>query len=192
MSASPTPVQPRKSNLLWWILGIVGGGICLIVVGSVILGLYVARQIHLKQSPEHVEIQTSVGSLKVSKDEAHPTGLPVYPDSMPEKADAAQVEISGAGQKLGLAVEKYNSTHPLDKVQAWYAHRLSSDFRLAPRSNGNSKQRVPSGTMENVNVDDADAAFVSDRGESERVVALKRQGGGTEITLLTVGKREPQ
>ncbi|HTP45242.1 MAG TPA: hypothetical protein VMJ13_11790, partial [Candidatus Acidoferrum sp.] len=43
-----------------------------------------------------------------------------------------------------------------------------------------------------VDVKTTDVAFVDDRGNGARVVALGRHGDGTEITLVRAGKKEPQ
>ena len=73
-------------------------------------------------------------------------------------------------------------------MQAWYAAKLGSDFKMkAPGKNDHDQiPGVP------VNVDSTDVAFVDDRGDGAKVVALGHHGDGTEITLIRAGKKEAQ
>ena len=186
-SLPPSP-QPRSNNAVWWILGIIGGGIVLLVLAGLTDAGLIIRHINVRDSGSRVDIQTPVGEIKVNKDEMHPTGLPVYPGATKATDNnGGSADISVGGEGLGIGAESYDSTDSLEKVRDWYHDRLGPAFRLE------------TGKDERVKLDRAhfdmgeqDLAFVDDRGDGARLVALKKTDTGVKITLLRVGKREAQ
>jgi hypothetical protein len=196
MSTVPVPPpQPARSNALWWILGILGIlGACfvILVLGSVLIGLFLARQVHVHQAGNKVEIQTPMGAINVNKDQ-HTAGLPVYPGATSGHDDTGNVEINAMNHSVGLAIEKYTTPDSYEKVQEWYRKRLGPDFSYSlkdehPPAEPNNRRNSP-GSM---NFNDADGAFVSQSNDGAKVVALKRIGEGTQIELLRVGRKELQ
>jgi hypothetical protein len=185
----PYQQPPKKSsNVIWWVLGIIGACIVLVMIAGLIVVSALVHRVKVNARDNKVEIETPVGSLKVNQDSAHATGLPVYPGATPEKSQGANFEVSANGKSAGLAIEKYNSDDPRETVQAWYANRLGPDFKLQVATPGDNDQipGVP------VKMNSTDVAFVNDRGDGAKVVALARHGEGTEITLVRVGKKEAQ
>src|ERR1700688_4808333 len=78
-AAIPPQLQRRSNNAVWWILGIVDGGIVVMVLfGLALAGLFI-RNLRFHNQGNNVEIQTPVGAIKVNKDVPRATGLPVYP-----------------------------------------------------------------------------------------------------------------
>jgi len=190
-SAQP-PAPPRPSNnAIWWVLGIVGGCIVLMIIaGLTFAGLFL-RRVNIRNSGNTVDIQTPVGEIKVNQDELHATGLPVYPGAIKysdENSRGGSADISFGGEGLGIAVENYISQDSLDKVRDWYRNRLGSTFRLETGKDQEAEFR-----RAKINVSsDQDLAFVDDHGDKVRVVALKKTDDGVKITLLRLGKREAQ
>jgi hypothetical protein len=192
MSTVPVPPPQRSNNALWWILGILGACFLVLVLGSVLIGLFVARQVHIHQAGNKVEIQTPMGAIKVNGDK-HSVGLPVYPGAASADNNNGNVEINALSQAVGIAIEKYTTPDPLDKVQDWYRKRLGPDFDF---EQGHSHSSTDFNNHWNkkgsINFNDADGAFVNKMNDGARVVALKRTADGTEIQLLRVGKKELQ
>jgi hypothetical protein len=184
----PQPGARKPSNAIWWVLGIIGACIVLVMIAGLVVVSALVHRVKVNTRDNKVEIETPVGSLKVNQDSAHATGLPVYPGAMPEKSQGADFEVSANGKSAGLAIEKYNSDDPRETVQAWYANRLGPDFKLQVSKPGDNDQ-IP-GVPVDMKADDV--AFVNDRGDGAKVVALTRHGEGTEITLVRVGKKEAQ
>ncbi len=177
----------RDNNAVWWILGIVAGGIMLMVVfGLALAGMFLHR-VHLHSSEKNVDVQTPVGEFKVDTDSSHHTGLPLYPGATlsDNNNGNAHVELSFDDNGVGLAVETYKTDDSLDDVSAWYQKQLGPSFRReTPKANG-----MPHHT----NVDsNADIAYVDDKGNGARVVALTQEDHGVKINLVRVGKRETQ
>jgi hypothetical protein len=182
------PPQQRSSNAIWWVLGIIGACIVLVMIAGLLVVSAILHRVHVNTADNKVDIRTPVGELKVDQDSEHATGLPVYPGATLEKSEGASFEVSANGKAAGLAVEKYVSDDSRDKVQDWYAKRLGPEFKLNSDTQ-NGKDEIPGLP---VDVQTTDLAFVSKRSESTRVVALGHKDDGTEITLVRVGKKEPQ
>ncbi len=177
----------RDNNAVWWILGIVAGGIVIMIIfGLALAGMFLHR-VHVNGSENKVDIQTPVGELKVDTDSAHSTGLPVYPgaDRSDEKNKNAHIELNAGDTGVGLAVENYTTDDSLDDVTAWYQKHLSPSFR---RENPQRVKFERDDEMDH----HADVAFVDDRGNGARVVALTKKGDGVAISLVRAGKRETQ
>lgn len=179
---------PRRDNsAVWWILGIVVGGIVIMMVFGLALAAMFVHRIHVKESAKNVEIQTPVGELKVNSDSAHATGLPIYPGATPssDNGKSARIELNATGGSgVGLAVETYRSDDSLEEVAEWYQKQLGPNFR---RENGDQISDMPS-----MNEHKADLAFVDDHGNGARVIALTKEEDDVKIALIRVGKRETQ
>jgi hypothetical protein len=185
MSSAPTP-QPRRSNAVWWILGIVAGGTVLLIVFGLVFAGFFIRHVNVNESGKKVEIETPVGTLRVKSDEGHPTGLPVYPGATQVKSEGTSVEFTSQnGSGGGVATENFTTSDNLDKVADWYAQKLGPKYRREEHGEGPRHTYGPTGTQ-------ADVAFINDTGEGARVVALTRKPHGVEITLVRAGKKEIQ
>jgi hypothetical protein len=180
------PPQRRSNNAVWWILGIVAGGIVVMVVFGLLLASLFIRNLRVRNQGDNVEIQTPVGAIKVNKDVPRATGLPVYPGAKTsENNKNAKVELSAGDGAVGIAVEHFTTSDSLDQVDAWYAHRLGSNFRR--------EDHLSDHPIHGVTVDsDTDVAFVDDRGDGTRVVALSKKGDDVDIVLFRAGKKEAQ
>lgn len=190
MSAAPVPPSPqqRQNTALWWVLGILGAGIVVLVLAGVIVTAYVARQVRIHGAGKRVEIETPVGELKVNRAGMHDSGLPIYPGAVSSESSGGTASFSTTDDEhVGISAEHLRSNDPLEKVQAWYRNRLGPEFR----QEGPDEKGRP-GRNAHVEVGEHDLAFVNDTGEGARIVALKRVEGGTEIDLLRVGKQEVQ
>jgi len=194
--ASPIrPPQPtmqateaqRRSNALWWILGIVAAGIIFMVFcGLMVAGLFI-RHLKIRGSGDKVAIETPVGSISVNGGTPHATGLEIYPGAVPSSDNkSASVNLSANDTGVGIATEQYETKDPIDFVQAWYKKHLGQDFHL---ETGKDSSMHSNGA---VKLNDDDVAFVDDRHNGVRVVALKNISSGTQITLVRVGKKETQ
>lgn len=177
----------RDNNAVWWILGIVAGGIVLLVIfGLAIAGMFLHR-VHVRSDSKNVDLQTPVGEFKLNTDGSRHTGLPVYPGAeLSDKKDGnANVELSLNENAVGLAVETYTTDASLEDVAAWYQKALGPLFKREKPKEDNAHVEA--------NVDSkADLAFVDHKGNGARVVALTRQDDGVKINLVRVGKRETQ
>src|SRR5580693_4845854 len=104
----PQPPPPKRNDAVLWILAIVGGGFIVLVLGGLLLVSMFIRHVHVNQTGSQVEIETPAGALRVNGDQAHATGLPVYPGAKQDKSEGSTIELSAiSGAGLGLSAEKY-------------------------------------------------------------------------------------
>jgi hypothetical protein len=182
----PAAIPPKRrdsSTAVWWILGIVAGGIVVMVVFGLALAGVLIHNLHVRNQGQNVEIQTPVGGIKVGHEAT--VNLPVYPGAESADSHNANVELSAGDEGFAIAVEKYQTTDALDKVSAWYKQRLGPSFRLEERGSNVKIHGVDA-------INDADMAFVDERGDGARIVALTDKNNCVEIALVRVGKREAQ
>jgi hypothetical protein len=182
----PPPARRDSTTAIWWILGIVGGGIVVMVLFGLVFAGFVVRHSHVNDQGKDVDIQTPVGEIKVNQNPNHASGLPIYPGATPSTADNhANVQLSSGEAGLGVAVENYSTTDPLDKVAAWYSQRLGSSFTRGKKGGEVKVQGMDITT-------DSDVTFNDNHGDGTRTVSLTRKDDGVDITLVRVGKREAQ
>ncbi len=182
----PAAIPPKRrdsTTTVWWILGIVAGGIVVMVVFGLALAGVLIHNLHVRNQGQNVEIQTPVGGIKVGHEAT--VNLPVYPGSESADSHNANVELSAGDEGFAIAVEKYQTTDGLGKVSSWYKQRLGSSFRLEKRGSYGKIHDVDA-------TSDADLAFVDDRGDGARIVALTSKDNCVEIALVRVGKKETQ
>ena len=185
MSSAPTP-QEKNNQVIWWIVGIVGGGIALLVILGLMVGGVVMRHLNASEKGDKVEIETPVGSIRVNSDDPHPTGLPIYPGATRIRSEGTNVELSSKdGQALGVGVEKYATSDSLEKVSAWYVQKLGPTYHREKPGHGTHYAHGMSGH-------DADIVYANDGGDGARVVALTAKHSGVEISLIRAGKKEVQ
>jgi hypothetical protein len=151
-------------------------------------GLFVASQVIrgiTVEGPNKVQIRTPAGNVSVQKVGEDDTGLPVYPGAT-LRSDGANIQFRPSQQEggVGLAAVSYISSDGFDKVSAWYRQKLDASFRIE------KNQSVVQ--VNGVNVGRADLAYVSHQDDRVRIVALERRGSRTQISLVRIGKQEPQ
>jgi hypothetical protein len=183
-SVPPQAPPPKRNDAVLWILAIVGGGFVVLVLGGLLVGSMFIRHIHVNQTGKQVEIETPAGALRVNGDQLHPTGLPVYPGAKQDKSEGSTIELSAiSGAGLGLSAEKYITSDDLDGVAAWYQQQLGPSYKREEHGSATHREHVSS---------DADVAYVYEKGDITRLVALTKKPGGVEIQLLRIGKKEVQ
>ncbi|HWY26653.1 MAG TPA: hypothetical protein VNY97_01885 [Candidatus Angelobacter sp.] len=184
----PAVPQPKPNNAMWWILGILGGGLVILVFFGLTLAGLIVRHIHIANDGNKVAIETPIGDLKVNKGEPHATGLAVYPAATSTGENNGTVQLGTDDEGLGIAAEEYETRDALDKVRDWYRSHLGSDFEMETNARHGSQHSKING----VEVGNHEIAFVSERRGGARIVALDKSFHGTKIKLVRVGTREAQ
>jgi len=185
MSSAPAP-QQKNNQVIWWVVGIIGGCIALLLVLGLVIAAVVMRHVNVREQGKKVEIETPVGSIRVNSDADHPTGLPVYPGANRIKSEGANVELSSKdGQAVGVGVESYATADNLEKVSAWYVQKLGPSYHREKPGHGTH-------FVHGEDKSDADIVYVNDSGDGARIVALKAKSPGVEIYLVRAGKKEVQ
>jgi hypothetical protein len=183
--STPAPTTEKKSNLLWWLLGLLLVAILVLLLGVVLIGQYVLRTVQVTRDGDLVAVSTPMGELRVDRSAETDPGLPVYPGA--EVSDrGGVVELSPPGDDpVFITAARYRTQASLAEVDTWYREQLGQDFqREGP---GRTERK---GRLFGVDVRSDDVVFLSEGDELMRAVALRRQGLYTEIALVRISRRE--
>jgi hypothetical protein len=188
MSTPPSPLPQKTTSNIWaWVLGLVFAGVVILGGGAWFVTRYLVHTIEVNRANSSVEIATPVGTLKAAKDENADPGLPIYPGAKLAQAGGT-VELSVPGEdSINLTAAHYRTIDPVEKVDAWYREQLSSDFKREGPGVMNRKKEI-----NGVVVKSDDIAYISEKDDLVRVVALQKRFNGVEIALLRAGKQEAQ
>lgn len=193
MSTAPTQAQPqapvpqRRPNNNWilWLLGIVGGLFVLLVLGGLFIAGSMIKSVRVDDVRREVAVSTPAGDLTVQKTRVGNIGLPVYPGATPLESGANLQFTTPGDDRVGISAAHYLSSDSLDKVDAWYRARLGPEFERDDKSAGKGKIRVHGVVTGGI-------AYVSDRDDLVRFVAISKKWNGVEIALGRIGKQETQ
>jgi len=162
-------------------------GIGVLLGGGFLLVNRVVRSVGLSaSSTSQNALHTPTGTVRLQKQDQVGPGLPVYPRSALELPEAASTTTALKEREKGVTVAMYHTTDARDFVDNWYSEHLSPEFKR--RDSGDKP--VPE-IFKDANVADSDIAFVAERGQQTRIVALSMDETGTKIALIRVDKSPP-
>jgi len=187
MSTAPTQTPGKKSNLLWWVLGLGAAAIILFSVCGLLIANLFVKEVHVREGAPQVEIQTPAGQVTLGSVPAESLGLPVYPGATRAESGGGVELTTPQDEKVGVVGVKYSTADALEKVDTWYREHLGPEFQRE----GPGTKRIAI-HAHGVTIGSEDTAFISDRDDLVRVVGLKKRRGGVEIEMVRVGKRETQ
>lgn len=185
-ASNPNP-QKSSSNIWLWVIGLVVAGTLILGIGALFVTRFLMQRVAISRAGESVEINTPVGTVKATKDESADPGLPIYPGAKLAQAGGS-VELSAPDEEaVNLTSVHYRTLDPIEKVDAWYREQLGADFKREGPGVMNRKKNI-----NGILVKSNDIAFISEKEDLVRVVALQKGFNGVEIALLRVGKPETQ
>ena len=174
-----------SKSLMWMMIGLFTG-LAVLLAGGLFLASRVVRSMGLSAASAKDTVRTPGGSFRLEKETEVGPGLPVYPRSslvVPDD-DAAAAAIKQA--QNGIQISTYHTTDTRDFVDEWYSKHLSPEFT---RRDAGDKP-VPA-IFSDARVSDSDIAFVAEREQMVRIVALSLDSGGTKISLIRFSKSSP-
>jgi len=139
-----------------------------------------------ENSPDRkvVTVKTPVGDLKIAKEQNISDlrlGLPIYPGATRERVKNDDNSVSLTFDlpqqvNLRIAVAKFDTPDPIDKVRAFYKQQLGGEVTTFTQTDRSGK-----------------TVFEIKYGEQDKVVTLKPHDGGTHIDLVRIfhGEAEP-
>jgi hypothetical protein len=147
-----------------------------------------------------VDIRTPLGSLSVHKGPMDPkeTGLTAYPGAQPKPSNddddsSANVNISSSLFGMKLAVLKYETSDPPDKVLGFYRKEMARYGKVLDCTGGFNMSFHHHDKDSEVTCEDHDGSRGSYKQElkvgtenNQRIVAVKPSGKGTEFVMVYV------
>ncbi len=186
MSTTPVPAPRRKSNALWWILGGIGLLVVLLIISGLMLAGLIVKNVRVQKAGQQVEISTPAGQITINKPATRSVGLPIYPGATLIESGGNVELATPQNERVGLLILHYRASDSQDKVDAWYRAHLGPEFE---RDESGSKHG--SIKVHGANVGSSGVAYVSDKDDLVRFVAISQKDGGVEITIGRIGKQEP-
>lgn len=175
-----------SSKSLMWMMIALFAGLAILLAGGLFVASRAVRSMGLSAASGQGTLRTPAGGFRLEKETEVGPGLPIYPRSslLVPGDDQAAAEIKQA--QSGIESSTYHTTDTRDFVDSWYAKHLSPEF--ARRDAG--EKPVPA-FFRDASVSESDIAFVAERDEMVRIVALSLDSGGTKISLIRFSKASP-
>jgi hypothetical protein len=183
-SSSDSGGAPSSKSLLFMMIAMTCG-FCVLLGGGLLMASRVIGALGLRAGSDKTTVRTPLGEFRVEKAKEVGPGLPVYPASTLVLPGAAAHRPSNDDQPQVIA-STYHTNSSREYVANWYVEHLSPEFA---RQDAGPK-KLPEAFRDS-RISDDDIAFVGERGEQVRVVALAIDEMGTKITLLRSYTKPP-
>ena len=159
-------------------------GVCVLLGGGLLMASRVIHALALRSDTDKSTVRTPIGDYRLEKATQVGPGLPVYPQAnlVLPGTGAARISDQNANQPQVVS-SVYHTNSSREFVANWYSEHLSPEF--VKQQSG--AKNLPE-AFHNASISDDDIAFVGERGDQIRVVALSNDEGGTKITLLRSAK----
>jgi len=173
---------------------------CAVLAITLLAGCTVSTHEDKNKEAKDVDIRTPLGSLSVHKGPLDPkeTGLAAYPGAQPKLSkddddSSANVNIASSLFGMKLAVLKYETSDPPDKVLEFYRKQMSRYGRVLDCNGGLNMSFHRHDKDTEVTCDDHGRSGRSYQQElkvgsenNQRIVAVKPSGKGTEFVMVYV------
>lgn len=175
-----------SKSLLWMMIGLFVG-LAILLAGGLFLASRVIRSMGLSAASAKDTVRTPGGSFRMEKETEVGPGLPVYPRAALVVPDDEEAAAAIKQAQSGIQTSTYHTTDVRDFVDEWYGKHLSPEFT---RRDAGAKP-VPA-IFSDARIGDSDIAFVAERDQMVRIVALSLDSGGTKISLIRYSKSSPE
>lgn len=186
MAEGSTSGSSSSSKSLMWMMVALFAGLGVLLAGGLFIASRVVRSMGLASASVKDTVRTPGGSFRVEKDTLAGPGLPVYPRASLVVPGENSTETAMKEAQNGIETSTYHTTDSREFVDSWYAKHLSPDF--ARHDAGENPQAA---IFRDARVSEGDVAFVAERNQKVRIVALSLDSGGTKISLIRFDKAEP-
>ena len=159
-------------------------GLGVLLGGGFFVASRVLPSMAFRAEGEKLTARTPIGDLRVEKVNEVGPGLPIYPNAslvLPGHDTLAPAPKTSLAE---VQTTTYHTNDIREIVDSWYVEHLGPEF--VRRDAGNS---VFSDAIRGAHISDDNIAFVAERGDQVRIVALTPDPIGTKITLLRFSKR---
>jgi hypothetical protein len=161
-------------------------GFGVLLGGGLLMASRVISALGIRAGSDKTTVRTPLGEFRVEKAKEVGPGLPVYPAATLVLPGAAAAHPPSSDDQPQVLASTYHTNSSREYVATWYLEHLSPEF---VRQDSGPK-KLPE-AFRDAHISDDDIAFVGERGEQLRVVALAIDDMGTKITLLRSYNKPP-
>ena len=185
-SGSASDGDSSSKSLLFMMIAMTCG-FCILLGGALLMTSRVINALGLRAGSDKTTVRTPLGEFRVEKAREVGPGLPVYPAAALVLRGSADAHLPLDDDRPQVIASTYHSNASREFVANWYLEHLSPEF---VRQDSGPKQ-LPE-VFRASHISDEDIAFVGERGDQIRIVALALDDAGTKITLLRSTKPPSQ
>ena len=146
----------------------------------------VIQAMQLRAGSDKSTVRTPIGDFRYEKAQEVGPSLPVYPQAILVLPSVAEGHLSANDDSDQVVSSTYHTNAAREFVANWYMEHLSSEFT---RQDSGPK-KLPE-VFQKSHIADDDIAFVGERGDQVRLVALSADENGTKISLLRSIVQQP-
>lgn len=185
MAKSSSDSAPSSKSLLFMMIAMTCG-FCVLLGAGLLMASRVIGALGLRAGSDKTTVRTPLGEFRVEKAKEVGPGLPVYPAATLVLPGAAAAHVASTDDQPQVISSTYHTNSSREYVANWYVEHLSPEF--ARQDTGPKK--LPDAFRDS-RISDDEIAFVGERGDQVRVVALATDEMGTKITLLRSYTKPP-
>jgi hypothetical protein len=174
-----------SKSLMWMMIGLFTG-LAILLAGGLFVASRVVGSMGLSAASAKDTVRTPGGSFRLEKETEVGPGLPVYPRSSLIVPDDAAAAAAVKQAQSGIETSTYHTNDTRDSVDEWYSKHLSPEF-----TRRDAGEKPVSAIFSEVRFSDNEIAFVAERGQMVRIVALSVDPVGTRISLIRFSKASP-
>lgn len=182
MADAPASGSSTSKSLMWMSVALFGG-MAVLLGGGLFLAGRVVRSVGMSASAGPNVVRTPGGGLRVEREKEVGPGIPMYPHAslvIPGEKEAVQATKDAENNTTRVV---YLTTDPRDLVDQWYQDHLAKDFQ---RHDAGETPQLD--VFQDARVSGDDIAFLAERENHTRIVALTMDATGTRITLIRIDK----
>jgi hypothetical protein len=176
-----------SGSLLWMRLGLCCG-LALLLAGSMFMSSRLGHALQFRATVNEATVRTAAGDWHVERPNEVGPGLPVYPDASLVLPGLDDPPATTKNSQAEVQTAIYYSSDSTEVVDNWYLEHLGPEF-----VRGNSSGwAIPDDVLSGASISNNDVAFVGERGDQIRIVAIATKSTGTRITLARSTTRTSQ
>ena len=174
-----------SKSLMWMMIGLFAG-LAVLLGSALFFASRAVRSMGLSAASAKDTMRTPGGSFRLEKETEVGPGLPLYPRSALVVPDDDTAATSLKEAQNGIETSIYHTTDTRDFVDSWYAKHLSPEF-----TRRDAGEKPAPAILSGTRVSDNDIAFVAEREQMVRIVALSLDSGGTKISFIRFSRTAP-
>jgi hypothetical protein len=185
--SSSTSGGASSSKSLLFMMIAMTVGFSVLLGGGLLMASRVIHALGLRESSDKTTMRSPLGDFRVEKAREVGPGLPVYPQATMIIPGTPAAHVPPNNDLPQVVASSYYTNSSREYVVNWYLEHLSPEF---VRQDSGPK-KLPEAFRDS-HISDDDIAFVGERGDQIRVVALAQDDAGTKITLLRSSTKPPE
>jgi hypothetical protein len=185
LAKGSAPGSSSSSKSLLWVKFTLFCGLVLLLSGGIFMTSRLGHALQFHASGNEATVRTGDGDWRVERPNEVGPGLPVYPDARLVLSGRSGLPTAPKHNQADVYTAIYYSTDPSEFVDNWYLKHLGPEF-----AHSNSADQEIPGILLDASISDNDIAFVGERGDQVRMVAIAPDSTGTKITLVRFTQRK--